>query len=133
MRAIVSATWIMFTLLACGGCESGDGPHVAPTVPVKGTVTFKGQPVTQGTITFEPEDIGREAHATIQPDGTFVLSTFKEGDGAVPGLHRVAITGSVGRGGKGQQPLPAKYRSAGSSNIAVEVSQEKTDYPIDLN
>ena len=62
------------------------------TVPVKGKVTYKGKPLTEGEIVFEPDNSGREAHGSIQPDGSFELTTFKTGDGAVPGTHRVAVT-----------------------------------------
>src|SRR5262245_16358306 len=78
-------------LVQSWGCGGSDGkPPEGLTVPVKGQVTYKGKPLTGGSIMFEPVDGGREAHGTIQPDGTFSLSTFRSGDGAVRGVHRVA-------------------------------------------
>ena len=61
-------------------------------IPVKGKVTFKGEPLTTGLVRFEPDDFGRPASGKLQSDGTFVLSTLKEGDGVVAGHHRVSIT-----------------------------------------
>jgi hypothetical protein len=127
MRA--SSPTILLTVLVlipCWGCGSNEKPYVASTFPVKGKVTYKGQPLTGGSITFESEENGRESHGNIQPDGTFVLTTFKEGDGAPAGVHRVAVSGT----GKGV--IPAKFHNPSSSKIQVEVSEGKTEYPIEL-
>ena len=120
--------FIAVSLLVWSGCGSSGRPHAAATVPVKGTVTYKGKPLSGGEITFEP-GFGREAFGTIQSDGTFVLTTFKEGDGAVVGTHRVAVTGTAAGG---RQATPLKYKNTSSSKIQVEVSEGKTDYSIDL-
>ena len=116
---------VALALIPCAGCGQG-ATNAAPiaTVPVKGTVRYKGQPLTRGIIKFEP-DAGREAHGEIKPDGTFTLSTYGSGDGAVPGSHRVAVTGA----GKA---LPLKYGGYASSGIEVEVKPDRADYPIDL-
>jgi hypothetical protein len=125
VSAVVVA--LAFALLVSCGCGSSPRADGSAIVPVKGKVTYKGKPLTEGSITFEPDDFGREAHGSIKPDGTFVLTTFKEGDGAVRGLHRVAVTGS----GKGVS-VPVKFRTPSSSKVEVEVSDAKTDYAIDL-
>ncbi len=82
-------------LLACmAGCGSANGLQLAK---VRGKVLFKGEPVTGGTVLFEPDTskgtTGPAAAGSISKDGTFVLSTEESGDGAVVGYHRVAITG----------------------------------------
>ena len=131
MRAS-SASIVPFALVAaaCWGCGGeSDGPHIGVTVPIKGKITYKGQPLTQGGIRFEPEDAGREAYGDIKSDGTFELTTFKAGDGAVPGVHRVAVDASA-RAGK--VPVPMKFRSPSSSHVQVEVAAGKTEYTIDL-
>lgn len=112
-------------LLPCAGCGSNaQTAYTTSTVPVKGKVTLNGKPLTKGMVTFEP-DSGREAHGDIKSDGTYVLTTFKEGDGAVPGTHRVAVS-NAGRS------VPNKYTHVSSSKIELEVSDGKTEYPIDL-
>ena len=116
-------------LLPCWGCGGNPGAHAAVTIPVKGKVMFKGRPLTQGTVVFEPEDSGREAHGEVKPDGAFLLSTFKEGDGAVPGTHRVAVSG-VGKVGK--ITFPVKYQNPSSSKTAVEVVEGKSEYEVDF-
>jgi hypothetical protein len=117
---------IVGCLLCVFGC-GGTGNAVAPpTLPVKGKVTLKGQALKKGTITFEPDSGGKEAFGKVQPDGTFVLTSYKENDGAVPGVHRVYISGVS------KNEVPAKYHSAAASKIEIEVSASKTDYDIDF-
>jgi hypothetical protein len=128
-RAFASIVAAIVALPMCWGCGSNAAPDGTSMVPVKGKVTFKGKPLTDGTITFEPDDFGRAAHGNIQPDGSFVLTTFKDGDGAVRGHHRIAVSGSAKRG----QAVPLKLRDPSSSKVEVEVSEGKTEYVVDLN
>lgn len=75
-------------LLVATGCSSSE----IPTVPVKGTVTLQdGTIVETGTVEFNAVEGGWTARGTIQPDGTFYLSTFSDGDGAVPGTHDAVV------------------------------------------
>ena len=114
-------------LAAAAGCGAR-AEHAALSgkiLPVKGVVTYKGKPLTQGTVRFEP-DAGREAEGTIGPDGTFTLTTFQPGDGAVPGFHRVAV--STPR----KKQIPSKYSSFSMSGIEMEVNEEKAEYIISL-
>jgi hypothetical protein len=75
-------------LLAAIGCSGSE----VPTVPVKGTVTLRdGTAVETGTVEFNATEGDWTARGTIQPDGTFYLSTFTDGDGAVPGTHDAVV------------------------------------------
>jgi hypothetical protein len=127
MRSGAAATIALALCLLApfAGCGSSAAPQGAKTFPVQGKVTYKGQPLKTGSITFEPEGAGRDGHADIQPDGTFVLTTYKNGDGAVGGTHRVAVSNA----GKA---VPLKYASVSSSKVEIEVSEGKTDYRIEL-
>ena len=72
---------------------AGCGPSGSPVGKVQGKVVSGGQPVTGGTITFTPvAEVAdaRPATGEVQPDGTFVLTTQKEGDGAAVGKHQVS-------------------------------------------
>jgi hypothetical protein len=76
--ALLAAT----AILAGGGC--GDGtPSVSSStqeVTVKGTVTIKGKPATDGEIVFDPSNINRKAFtsrsAKIAPDGSYAITTL---------------------------------------------------------
>jgi hypothetical protein len=122
---VLPAAW----LLAVGGCGSSGAVNTT-TIPVKGRVTYKGQPLTQGTVLFEPEGAGKEARGEINPDGTYVLTTYKPGDGAVPGAHRVSINGATGKTRASR--IPDKYGSYNTSKLEAEVTREKTEFPFDL-
>lgn len=127
MRARPFASIVALAVLATAGCGGADdGQYSTTTVPVRGTVTYQGRPLTGGTVLFEPEGLGREAHGPIQPDGTFELSSYTQNDGAVVGSHRVAITDIA------DPSFPVKYRNSGSSGLTVEVVEGQTDYPITL-
>lgn len=127
MRFGTAATMVVALSLLplCAGCGSSSASQGAATLPVKGKVMFKGQPLKKGTITFEPDGAGKNASGEIQPDGTFVMSTYTAGDGAVVGNHRVAVA----RAGRS---VPLRFASVSASKIEVEVSEGKTDYTIEL-
>ena len=128
MRIGASFVLAIVLLSSCWGCGSNAAPYVGKTVPVKGKVTYKGKLLTQGQIVFEPDNSGREAHGSIQPDGTFELSTFAKGDGAVPGTHRIAVTS----GKVGKVVVPVKYKNTSSSKTEVEVAEGKSEYVVDF-
>jgi hypothetical protein len=78
-------------LAGCGG-----DPDLPKLGKVSGTVTYKGQPVTKGLVTFVPAggagaQTGQSATGEIQEDGSFTLSTFENNDGAVLGEHIVVV------------------------------------------
>ncbi len=115
-------------LLAGSGCGSQSNQAVfsGKTLPVKGIVTYKGKPLTRGTVRFEP-DAGREAQGKIGPDGTFTLTTFQPGDGAQPGIHRVAVFTSRKR------EIPSRYSNFSLSGIEMEVLADRAEYAINLD
>jgi len=99
-------------------------------IPVKGKVTYKGQPVTKGVIQFEPDGYGRPATGQLQSDGTFELSTLKPGDGVVAGEHRISII-ELDKSLAKDRALK-KYGSPNTSRLTAEVSSEKTEFAFDL-
>lgn len=111
--------------LTSGGCRRG--PEI---VSVSGKVTFNGQPLKFGSVTFQPQK-GQPARGEIQSDGTFTLSTFKPGDGAVVGPHKVRVAcyesqRAPANTGGGEQSLgklliPVKYTFFDQSGLTAEV------------
>ncbi len=92
-------TVIIACLVGCGGSNQ------EKTAPVTGTVTLQGTPVAKGNIVFYPSN-GRPGMGSIQSDGTYSLTTFDQGDGALLGKHRVTITATERVGGT---PLPTSF------------------------
>jgi len=114
---------------SCWGCGSGS---VVPLtlIPVKGKVTSKGQPVTKGVVRFEPDGFGRMATGQLQSDGTFELTTLKQGDGVVAGEHRVTVSDFDKSLAKDR--ALKKYGSANISGLKAEVSPENNQFLFDL-
>lgn len=82
MRTQLTASLLIFLALGCG---SGDTPRAS----AKGQVTFDGQPLKKGTITFQPmgANAGGSASAEIV-DGKYDLP---RGRGPGVGQHRVEV------------------------------------------
>jgi len=137
------ATTLIFTVLLIAGCGSGR----PTTVPVRGKVTFDGKPVPTGRITFYPAE-GRSATGAIGPDGSYTLTTFEPGDGALPGKHRVtirAVQQSSATMSKSPERklrdgipdsdlmgtlrwlVPERYSRRETSGLDVEVTPERTE------
>ncbi len=84
----------LFGMLLVAGC--GEGVDTKPTAKVTGNVTYDGKPVTGGSLMFSPtggsnNQPGKAGDATIKSDGTFTVTTYSSGDGAVVGQHRIAF------------------------------------------
>ena len=106
-------------VVGCGGNDANVG-HV------EGIVRLNGNPVTSGKVLFQPA-AGRGSTGVIQPDGTFDLGS----EGAVTGLHKVAIVAFEPGKVTGQSPggpraplkalVPERYLAAGTSGLTLEV------------
>ena len=113
---------ILVGLFALAGC----GPsYELDIAPARGTVTLDGKPLSAGSVLFVPAK-GRGAGAKLAPDGTFVLTTYSQGDGAILGKHRVAVLplqsdSESDELPEGYVPIPSRYQSAASSGFEVEV------------
>ncbi len=104
------------------GCEQRQ-----PVVPVRGKVLYKGVPLKSGSVMFQPE-AGIPASGNIGADGTFVMSTYDEGDGATPGVNKVRVvsTDAVGddsqvEGKIGASLIPSHYNNFGTTPLTFEV------------
>lgn len=75
---------LLVVLTGCGGDDR--------VSRVSGTVTLDGKPVGDASLTFMPQAGGRPAFGVTADDGTYELTTFESGDGAVHGNHVVTIT-----------------------------------------
>jgi hypothetical protein len=122
-------TTVALLVGGCWGCGSGSGALPA-LIPVKGKVSFKGQPVTKGVVRFEPDGYGRGASGHLQPDGSYVLTTLKEGDGVVAGHHKICITETAAP--KAKDLIPKKYASPNSSTLTADVDTEHTEFNFEL-
>jgi hypothetical protein len=138
-------------LMVILGC--GDDTGLAKRYSVTGKVTYKGESVKKGIITFTPDDpSGRAANGFIE-DGYYALTTLGDRDGALPGSYKVSITAreadytqvdATAKGGAPRQKdivsankaakylIPAKYGSIQTSGLAAKVEEKSNQYNFDL-
>lgn len=123
--------------LVLAGCEAVPA-HQRGTIPVTGSITLSGAPVAGATVTFLAPKDGRSASAITDAQGRYALTTFRRGDGALPGDYNVIvmkfeiITG--GQTGKKYVPvpetpepknqLPARYAQPGKSGLTATVTAD---------
>ncbi|WP_165247105.1 hypothetical protein [Paludisphaera soli] len=118
---------------AAFGCsdDAASGPGV-PVFPVKGKVTFEGEPAAGAFVVFNPKTppkAGAEAYtprATVQADGSFSLTSATEGDGAPAGDYAVTVqwTKPVKQGNDlvaGPNVIPKAYTTPATTPLQVTV------------
>lgn len=125
MRRLV---WTAFAIALLAGC----GHKMPDTVPVAGKVTYGGGAwPSPGMLYFASTAAAegrpmRPALAEMTTAGDFVVTSFEQGDGLVPGRYVVTIecwkTPPTMSGGAGISAVPAKYRNQGTSDFFVDVS-----------
>ncbi|MBC7816149.1 MAG: carboxypeptidase regulatory-like domain-containing protein [Planctomycetaceae bacterium] len=76
--------------LFVAGC-AGEGKKRPPLGKVKGTVTYKGKPVSGAAVSFIMERAPRGATGTTDVEGNYKLTTFDTFDGAFVGTHKVTV------------------------------------------
>jgi hypothetical protein len=154
LLAIALSISAMIVILGCSSDDSG----LARRYSVTGNVTYKGQPVAKGVITFEPANpappAGRHASGFIE-NGYYALSTSGQGaDGALPGEYNVVIasssldtaqlsqkTGGLLHQGqpehvkalKGDKsPIPTKYAASNTSGLKAKVENSSKTINFEL-
>jgi hypothetical protein len=117
-------------VLVVSTCISGCGNGRLPTYHAGGRVIFPdGSPLQGANIEFAPRGgtIKTSARAVTEADGTFRLSTFGNGDGALAGLYRVSLIPARRRGepgGTAARRLDRKYQDPNSSGLEATVSPD---------
>jgi hypothetical protein len=105
-----------------------------PCHPVKGTVYIDGVPAVNATVVFhllgaDPQKPTRAGDALVEPDGSFVMTTYAAGDGAPAGKYIVTV--STGKS-QASQEIPAKYARPGTSPLRVEVKSGVNEFTLEL-
>ncbi len=116
----------LLAIVAVAGCKKREVR--VPVVPVSGKVAaFQGEIPLGAHIILRPVKSGGEdsvvPSARVTSDGSFVVGTHTEGDGAPPGKYAVTITWrKVVGDGPGPNVLPKKYASAATTPVIVTVN-----------
>ncbi len=138
LSVVVVAGGVAVALTGCGGSSGAKA-----TAGVNGKVTFNGQPVTGGSIMFSPIASGTDApgkagSGSIQPDGTFKVSTYATNDGAVIGRHQVRFTAPAGEAGveaadgHSAPGKPSPFEGLVPKTGEVEVKASGNDITVEL-
>jgi putative intracellular protease/amidase len=123
-----------FVAAGCGGSN---------VVPVSGTLTYKGKPVTNAFVNFVPEN-GRPSMGETDQNGKFTLVYDPETKGAERGKHRVfvqhnaladasqpgAIPGEAPRLSAEWREFFTKY-GGDNSNVQVEITKGTSDLKLE--
>jgi hypothetical protein len=116
---------LLFAALLSGCADAGD----QDTATVHGKVTYRGKPLPLGMVMFTPDNMGPTASGAINTDGTYTLSTYSTGDGAVIGTHKVAVIAKEEQTNfeanaaptDGKRLIPDKYFLEVTSGLTAEV------------
>jgi len=113
----------LLSLVAVGCNRQPARPKI---VKASGVVVVDGEALESGYIQFIPEN-DRPASAKIGPGGKFVLGTFEDDDGCVPGKHKVTVV-SVDETDKTLRKwnAPQEYADLLTSKLEMSVD-EPTD------
>jgi tetratricopeptide (TPR) repeat protein len=101
----------------------------------QGKAAFEGKPMARATIILHP--VGEpKAHfplpcATVQADGTFVLGTYRKGDGVPAGEYKATVQWVVEVPGSPapMNVVPAQYSEAKTSDLTVRIKSGTNTLP----
>ena len=134
--------FVVLTALAVVGCGGYQGYKPPATVKVTGKVLLpSGQPLTVGTIRFEPVATGQggDAYAAVTQDGSFVVKSFGDREGMKPGKYvayldptTVTMVAMVGANKRSTlipaaATVPVTYLQAGTTKWKFEVAEGGMD------
>jgi hypothetical protein len=107
---------------------------------VKGMVVYKdGSGIAvleRGQIVFDPADPSApkaSARGEIRKDGSFTMSTYKEGDGVVPGAYRIMVVPPPYFGIRGSSPpelFDSRYEDFETSGLSITVTGPVDDFVV---
>jgi hypothetical protein len=120
-------------LLAIGmAVQVGCGDGRPARVPVAGQVLIDNQPLADAYVRFAPTN-SRPSIAKTDAEGRFQLGCFEKDDGAVQGIHRVAVIGREELKGNALRWFaPKKYADESTSGLQYEIHEPIDELKIEL-
>jgi hypothetical protein len=117
-------------IVGCGGSSVGT---------VEGTVSYRGTPLTAGTVTFYTAG-DKSVSGTIDPHGKYVVAKVPVGSATIGVMTPPAISDKMAKGvpqaldGSSTKPvpIPGKYADAKQSGLSFEVKAGDQEHPIEL-
>lgn len=119
---------LMLIIVSCSamvGCAASSG---VPVFPASGKLTVNGEPAKGAIVGLHPvngdfDQQGTRPAGKVLDDGTFVISTYKIGDGAPAGEYRASIVWPQfpDRDDPGADRMKGKYADPKTSPVAVTI------------
>ncbi|MGE3804794.1 MAG: hypothetical protein AB7K24_09000 [Gemmataceae bacterium] len=135
------AICLAFLCLVVAGCGKSEEE---PKGEVKGTVTFAGEPVTEGYVSFFNQQRGIEFEVPIEEEGTFVVRS-REGKTIPANLEYVVTVRPLRVVGnppgdksapfemdKEAPNIPEKYRQSSSSPLKVTIKEGDNEVKVEM-
>jgi hypothetical protein len=131
IMARTCAFFALMVLLSLVGCGSGGrDPSQKETVPTSGTVRLATGGVPKGAqVLFHPvadDGKGVKAQGTVGDDGSFVLTTYRTGDGAPEGEYAVTVVWTEPAKSDGGRLGPDESEAAKPNKLHARYSQTAT-------
>jgi tetratricopeptide (TPR) repeat protein len=139
-RRIVGAVAVIALALVAAGFWFHRSDRVR-VYPARGQAFLDGKAIPNASLRLDPVWTKNPAfprpHATVEEDGSFVLGTYEEEDGAPPGEYKVSVqllakTGKADDFEGGKLPrnvLPAKYGRFETSGLTVQIQAGENALP----
>ncbi|WP_425395562.1 hypothetical protein [Aeoliella sp.] len=119
--------WLL-SLAVLAGCGDNRG-----LVPVSGTVTIDGKPLTVGQVMVSPEG-HRQSIGPLDDQGRFTLTCYEKGDGAPVGTFPVAVMAVEQISERELRwHAPRKYANELKSGITATIDGPTDDLKIELS
>ena len=134
---------VILTTALLSGCAGGNADNKL-AAKVTGKVTYNGKPIPGGSLVFSPiggaknNKPGKAGQATIKPDGTYAVTTYTDGDGAVVGQHRLLFSPppveqpQTPAGGHAAASPPSPYADLGPKQAEITVAKGENKIDIEL-
>jgi len=105
-----------------------------PTYPVAGQAFFDGTPMPGAIVLLTPKGKGARAVGVVQPDGSFMLSSYAANDGAAAGEYDVTVgwREKLRDGTPGPSLLPERYGKTATSGLKATIAAGKNDLVLEL-
>jgi hypothetical protein len=130
----IGAALATFVLSGPVGCSRGPA-----TGEVSGKVTYKGSPVTEGSVTFLNPTEGGAAEAQIEKDGSYKVGGVVVGEYLVeikPLWHVVDTDPGKSPPAPMEKPapnIPKKYRMQGTTPLKASVKQGPNEINFEMS
>ena len=106
-------------------CGTDDG--LGKRFPVSGKVTYNGNPLEKGDISFVPDDPKGVGATGLIENGAYTLATGGNNDGARAGKYKVTVTSKEDVSAKAkadfEKARAGLKNAAGTENIAIVPKQ----------